>query len=418
MQYLVKNSIINLDDVRESMKKKEREELLAMHEYAIFQGKDGRWKTTIKDDTKASGRRQLAKSDKEELENILVEHYRKLKKENSLKNDVTLKSIYPLWLQSRKLEVNSIGTVKKNDQDWRRYYLNDKIIDKPLSTLSVQELKDWAHKKINDHNFNKREYYNMAIIIKQCFAYAKDSGLIEENTWERVKINTKKLKKTQKKSNETQIYFLDEQQAIIEHAFELFNKNPRNITALTIPLIFVTGLRIGEVVALKYSDIDTVSNVIVVRKMESVIYDLDDEGNFTYMGKEVVEHAKTDAGVRCVPLTSYAKQIIQMVKESSDKYGYYDDGYIFCPKSRRVAANSIDKKLYNYCDAINMKRKSAHKIRKTYISKLIHSGQVDIDTVCKVAGHVDMKTTFTSYCYSLDHVSEIQNKFENVLKIG
>lgn len=418
MQYLVKNSIINLDDVRESMKKKEREELLAMHEYAIFQGKDGRWKTTIKDDTKASGRRQLAKSDKEELENILVEHYRKLKKENALKNDVTLKSIYSLWLQSRKLEVNSIGTVKKNDQDWRRYYLNDKIIDKPLSTLSVQELKDWAHKKINDHNFNKREYYNMAIIIKQCFAYAKDSGLIEENTWERVKINTKKLKKTQKKSNETQIYFLDEQQAIIEHAFELFNKNPRNITALTIPLIFVTGLRIGEVVALKYSDIDTVSNVIVVRKMESVIYDLDDEGNFTYMGKEVVEHAKTDAGVRCVPLTSYAKQIIQMVKESSDKYGYYDDGYIFCPKSRRVAANSIDKKLYNYCDAINMKRKSAHKIRKTYISKLIHSGQVDIDTVCKVAGHVDMKTTFTSYCYSLDHVSEIQNKFENVLKIG
>ena len=400
------------------MKKKEREELLAMHEYAIFQGKDGRWKTTIKDDTKASGRRQLAKSDKEELENILVEHYRKLKKENALKNDVTLKSIYSLWLQSRKLEVNSIGTVKKNDQDWRRYYLNDKIIDKPLSTLSVQELKDWAHKKINDHNFNKREYYNMAIIIKQCFAYAKDSGLIEENTWERVKINTKKLKKTQKKSNETQIYFLDEQQAIIEHAFELFNKNPRNITALTIPLIFVTGLRIGEVVALKYSDIDTVSNVIVVRKMESVIYDLDDEGNFTYMGKEVVEHAKTDAGVRCVPLTSYAKQIIQMVKESSDKYGYYDDGYIFCPKSRRVAANSIDKKLYNYCDAINMKRKSAHKIRKTYISKLIHSGQVDIDTVCKVAGHVDMKTTFTSYCYSLDHVSEIQNKFENVLKIG
>ena len=65
-----------------------------------------------------------------------------------------------------------------------------------------------------------------------------------------------------------------------------------------------------------------------------------------------------------------------------------------------------------------MNRKSAHKIRKTYISKLIHSGQVDIDTICKVAGHVDMKTTFTSYCYSLDHVNEIQNKFEDVLRIG
>lgn len=415
---MVANSIINLDDVRESMKKKEREKLLAMHEYAIFQGKDGRWKTTIKDETKPSGRRHLAKTNKEELEDVLIEHYQKIKKAEEVRNDVTLRKIYPLWLQSRKLEVNSIGTVKKNDQDWRRYYLNDPIIDKPLSALTIQELKDWAHKKINDHKLNKRDYYNMAIVIKQCFEYAKDSELIEENTWAKVKINTKKLLKVQKKSNETEIYFLDEQQAIIEHAFELFNKNPRNITALAIPLIFVTGLRCGEIVSLKYSDIDEINNLIKIRKSEVVVYDLDESGEFTYKGKEVVDHAKSDAGIRPVPLTSYAKQIIHMIKEASEQYGYHDDGYIFCPKSKRIKANTIDKKIYNYCDAINMKRKSAHKIRKTYISKLIHSGQLDIDTICRVVGHVDMKTTFMSYCYSLDHVNELQNKFENVLKIS
>ena len=417
MQFLVTNSIINLDDVRESMRKKERQELLAMHEYAIFQGKDGRWRTTLKDETNKSGRRAVAKKDLKDLEDLLVEHYRQLKKEKLLVNCITLRTIYPLWLQSRKLEVNSIGTVKKNDQDWKRYYLNDPIIDKPLDLLTIQELKDWAHKKINDYNLNKRDYYNMAIVMKQCYSYAKDSGFIEENTWEKVKINTKKLIKPQKKSNETQIYFLDEQQAIINHALELFEKNPKNISALTIPLIFVTGLRIGEVVALKYDDIDEVNNIINVKKMESVIYELEEDGNFTYKGKEVVEHAKTEAGVRAVPLTSQAKQIIHRVKEASERFGFYDEGYIFCPRSKRIAANSIDKKIYNYCDAINMNRKSAHKIRKTYISKLIHSGQVDIDTICKVAGHVDMKTTFTSYCYSLDHVNEIQNKFEDVLRI-
>ena len=73
--------------------------------------------------------------------------------------------------------------------------------------------------------------------------------------------------------------------------------------------------------------------------------------------------------------------------------------------------------IYNYCNAIGVDKKSAHKIRKTYISRLIHSGQIDIDTVCRVAGHVDMKITFMSYCFSLDHENAIQNKFEEVLKL-
>lgn len=77
-----------------------------------------------------------------------------------------------------------------------------------------------------------------------------------------------------------------------------------------------------------------------------------------------------------------------MVKSASEQYGYYDEGYIFCPRSKRITANSMDKK------------------------------RIDIDTVCRVAGHVDMKTTFMSYCFSLDHESAIQNKFEDVLRIG
>lgn len=421
LQYILNNDIINLDDVRESMRKEERKRLLSLHMYKIFQDRDGRWKTTLPDETKRSGRRLVAKRELSDLEDVIIEYYKGIQKESDKKviqKGMTLREIYPLWLQSRKLEVNSVGTVKKNDQDWRRYYLQDDIIDKPMCKLSVQELKDWAHKKIEDNHLNKRDYYNMAIIMKQCFQYAKDAEYIDSDTWEKVKINTKKLKRNQKKSNEEEVYFLDEQKKLIGYSFEQFNKNPRNITALAIPFIFVTGLRIGELVCLKYSDINEEKGIIRISKSESVIYDLDENGVFTYTGKEVLEHAKTDAGERDIPYTTYAKQIIQMIRDSSEQYGYYDEGYIFCPRSKRITANSIDKKLYNYCSAISVDRKSAHKIRKTFISRLIHSGQIDIDTVCRVAGHIDMKTTFMSYCFSLDHKNVIQSKFEDVLGIG
>ena len=414
LQYILSQDIINLDDMRNNMKKEERNQILSQHQYKIFQDKDGRWKTTLPDPTKKRGRKLIAKADKNILEDEIVAYYKELNERPSGEN-LTLRDIYPLWLQSRKHEVKSLMTAKKNDQDWKRYYLDDPIIDKPMNKITVQELKDWAHKKIDKYQFNKRDYYNMAVVIKKCFKFAKDSEFIERNTWAEVEINTDKLRKDRKKDSKKEVYYLDEQQALIQYSFDMFNKNPRNIGALSIPFLFVTGLRIGELGALKYEDLDYQNDVINVSRSESVIYSLDDKGNFKYVTREVTDETKTDAGERSVPFVPYAKQIIDMIKDASESFGFYDDGFIFCPNSRRVSEVSIDKRLYNYCNAISVDKKSAHKIRKTFISRLIHSGKIDIDTICRVVGHVDMKTTFTSYCFSLDHQNEIQSKFSEVL---
>ncbi len=43
------------------MKKEERKRLLSLHAYKIFQDKDGRWKTTLPDETRKSERRLIAK---------------------------------------------------------------------------------------------------------------------------------------------------------------------------------------------------------------------------------------------------------------------------------------------------------------------------------------------------------------------
>jgi hypothetical protein len=271
LQYISSQGIINIDDMRDNMKKEERNQILSQHQYKIFKANDGRWKTTLPDPTKKRGRRLIAKADLTLLEDEIVAYYTELKEKPNHKN-ITLRNIYPLWLQSRKHEVKSLMTAKKNDQDWKRYYLNDPIIDKPMKNLTVQELKDWAHKKIDEHQFNKRDYYNMAVVIKKCFKFAKDSEFIDRNTWAEVEINTDKLRKDKKKDSKKEVYYLEEQQALIQYSFDMFNKNPRNIGALSIPLLFVTGLRIGELVALKYEDLDYKNNTINVCRSESVIY--------------------------------------------------------------------------------------------------------------------------------------------------
>lgn len=397
-----------------------REHYLSMHKYKIFQDKDGRWKTTLPDETKRNKRRLVAKTNEEDLLDIVVKFYEEeeQKIENPflrLSQDATLEELYPIWFESRRLEVKNTRTVKRNHQEWKRYYQDTSITKIPMRRLTVNELKDWAHKMIDDNQFNKRDYYNMTIIMKKCFEYASDEGLCED-TWAiaKGKVNTKKLKKMTKPENDTQIYFIDEKVKLINHAFKMFALRPCNIGVMTIPFLFLTGLRIGEVVALKYEDLH--ENEILIRNGEVSSYIYDEESHeFKYAGKKVENHVKSDAGIRTVPYTDGAKKIISMIERSSEYYGYYDNGYIFCPNSKRMISNSIAHTLSRYCEAVGIPEKSAHKIRKTYISQAINGG-VDLDTVCRVSGHVDLKTTFQSYLFALERKEEIHEKFEELFK--
>lgn len=406
LQFLENQGIINLDDVREKMEQERRRLILSKHKYSIFQDKDGRWKTTIADSSKKNGKRLIARKDRRDLEDYLIDYLDETPRKN-----VTLRQLYLPWLQSRKLETNSINTVKKNAQEWKRHYEKDPIVDIPMCQLTCQQLKDWAHKKIRENDFNKQQYYNMIVIMNKLFEYATDSSLIERNTWKEVKINTKLLRKTVKKSNETQIYFYEEKIKLVSYALSRFRQNPKNIGALTIPLMFLTGMRIGEVAAIKYEDIK--ENEIIICRSEVMDYDMDEDGTFHYAGTKVVDHAKTEAGERSIPCTDGVKQIISLIKKASNQYGYYDDGYVFCPHSRRLKSSTIDVKIYEFCEKIGIPKKSAHKIRKTFISQMVING-IDIDTVCRVSGHTDITTTFNSYTYSLTKKEDRIDAFQEL----
>lgn len=414
LKYAISHGILNLDVVRDSMLNEQKQHYLSLHEYAIFQDTDGRWKTTLPDTTKKSGRKLVARKRKDDLEKIIIDYYSEMEiNPQCIDANVTLEEIYPIWLQSRLLEVKSKNTVKKNDQDWRRYYKGTNIVKIPMKNLSVNQLKDWAHKIIDENQLNKRDYYNMIVIMKKCFEYVADESICD-NTWSKVKINTKKLKRIEKKSNETQIYFMDEKVKIVQYCLMDFLDNPWKLSSLAIPFLFVTGMRIGELVALKYEDFS--EDEISINKSEVVDYRFDEELNkFVYVGTKVVDHTKTDAGTREIPFTKGAKQLLQMIKASSERYRYYDDDYVFCPNSQRMRATSIDSKIYRVCEKIGIPPKSAHKIRKTYISQIINNG-IDLDTVCRVSGHVDLKTTFQSYYFSLEKKDEVYEKFNNMFR--
>ena len=77
LKYIKDNAILDLPYLQEQMEMKKREELLSHHQGKITQGKDGKWRTYVKDSSKESGYRLIKKTTKEKLEDELVEYYKK-----------------------------------------------------------------------------------------------------------------------------------------------------------------------------------------------------------------------------------------------------------------------------------------------------------------------------------------------------
>ena len=416
-EFLMKDAltlgIIKLEDVRAQMETLRTEKILALHTYKIWEGKDGKWYSYLPDPTKEDKRRKLKKNTETELKKAIVAFYEAAAAEEQ-RNRNTLRTLYPKWLELKAAHTNATGSIQRLDADWKRYYLPyPDIIDTPVRDLTVQDLDLWIHSVIKTFSMTKTCYYNMSVIIRQCMDMAVDQGILTSNTFRKVKIQTKMLRRNVKKDDETQVFLIDETEQVFNAALKDLERNPDNTAPLAVMLAFVTGLRRGEIVALKEEDISV--NTLQVRRMERVNYSCKGTDQVSYAGQSVVDATKTPAGTRSVPLIPAARKILEMVQEINRRNGWYDEGFLFLnEKGKRMTSWQVKYRIRKYCEDCGIKPKSFHKIRKTYISALVDA-HVSINSIRKACGHVDERTTLNNYCYNRRTRSETEAQFNEAL---
>ena len=126
------------------------------------------------------------------------------------------------------------------------------------------------------------------------------------------------FQKVKKKPDYTQVFLTNEIKPLAQMAWEDFfhsNRLVHKLAPLAILFQFQTGLRIGELCAVRYEDLES-DNSIHIQRM------------FRYETNEIVEHTKTDCGDRIIPLTDLAMKYIQLAKEFQVKQGI-TTSYIF-----------------------------------------------------------------------------------------
>lgn len=410
LQYLLSRSKLTLEDVQSEIENMRNEKYLKSHMYEIWQGNDGRWRTHLPDTTAKNGRRLIAKSTREKLDKEIIRFYKSTDEQEQAKH-VTLRTWYQTWLDYKKLQTRSDMYIRRIASDWDNYYKDVSLIDTPIISLDYDILQEWALRIVKERKLTKKQYYNMSIIIRQSLDYAVQKKIIDENPFSKVRIDGKLFQSRKKPQDKTQVFLTDEQPLIEAEARNDYAETGA-VSCLAVLLAFQTGLRLGEIVALKESDIE--GNYIHVQRMEVRNVEQLENGTWSKQTFTVADYTKSVAGDREVYLSKTARKIIAEVIDCNQKHGYTDNGYLFLNENGRIHSKSVDYRIRKYCRHIGITEKATHKIRKTYISTLIDSG-LNINEIRKLAGHEDERTTYGNYCFNRMTSEETENLLELAL---
>ena len=108
LTYLIESDKIDVVRMQEEMEQKRKLELLSMHPFEIWQGKDGVWKTYLPDEK--AGRIFRKRKTEKEIQKVVVEYW-----QQEIENP-TVKEIYDQWI-AKKLEWQEISKATKDRYD-------------------------------------------------------------------------------------------------------------------------------------------------------------------------------------------------------------------------------------------------------------------------------------------------------------
>ena len=351
-----------------------RQEDLDEYPYPIWQNKKSDYWYTYYDDV-ASNRKKLKKlKDKENLENFIIGIVRQKRE------DPTVMEVFNEWNDRRlSLERISKATHLRNKQLSVKYFTNN-IGNKHIKHMTADDFRDYLEEAAYEHKLTAKGFANLKSILRGTLKRAKRRNLISFVTEDAFDGLDLSFRKTIKEDYEEVFDDLE-----MDEMVKYLTANP-DIENLGLLLLFGTGMRIGELVALKRCDIVS-DNAIMIRRTETKY--VDDDGHWKYTVKD---SPKTSAGNRTIVVPESYAWVVKRLR-LRDPFGEWLFAYA---DGTRMKAYTIRHRLDRLCRDLKIYHKSPHKIRKTYGSILLDAN-VDKRMVIDQMGHTDILTTETHY---------------------
>ncbi len=203
-----------------------------------------------------------------------------------------------------------------------------------------------------------------------------------------------KLKRPKPKEKEVRCFTLAEQKKI-EQAVLNGEKE------FGILLCLYTGLRIGELLALEWSDIDFRTGILTVSK---TCHDGRKNGVFC----KIVDSPKTPSSKREIPLP---KRLLPLLKEHKKKYR---SQYVVSNKGKTVSVRFYQRTFDLLQRRLGIEHKGFHSLRHTFATRALECG-MDVKTLSEILGHKNATVTLNRYAHSfMEHKKNMMNKLGKI----
>ncbi|UUC43566.1 site-specific integrase [Clostridioides difficile] len=309
-----------------------------------------------------------------------------------INDKITLQEWIYIWIKEYKLNEVRLSTIERYYSLYNNHIKDTNIGKIKLKDLKVTSLQMYYNDILKNKNVSPSTIKYVNKILKSALDQAEKERYILSNPCKYVILPKVEERK------EVPVFSLEEQTIFL-------NSLENNRLKLLYKLALGTGLRMGELLALRWSDIDikvglvSVSKTLKrVRKFETT----DSIKSFISEGKP-----KTKTSFRTVPIPSKLLKDIKEHKkfqlEEKLKAGelYEDNDFVFATK----LGNSIEPRnlVRNYTKSLekaNIEYRKFHALRHTYATRLFENG-VQIKIIQVLLGHSSMKITSDTYTHVL-----------------
>ena len=383
-----------------------------VHPYKISKVNE-RYVTYVTDNTKPNGRRQIRKKSLSDLYEYLLSRYQI--KDYPDKEQMKFNELFFEWIEYKKKFVDaknisrrlSPSTIRRYERDYDKHIKNTLLSDTMIGGITPVLLEENLIEIIKKGNMYPSFAKNLIGYIKNVFLYAYRKRYISENPIEFIDISLiiSFCKEKKIKTDNERTLTISEMQSLYSSIYAHKQKYPNYMPDYAIELAMFTGMRVGELSVLKYSDI--YDGYIHITKSEH-------RNDYSDRTSELVVGRTKNSKIRQIPLTKEIEGLMRQI-EGINK----GSEYLFSYNGRRYTSHDISCAVTRRGEECGIKNVSIHEIRRTVSSMLDKKG-LPRKTIANLLGHLE-ETNEEYYQYdvtdNIDKIEALSNVSSSVINI-
>lgn len=382
----------------------------------IRQRKNGLYEGRISND---GIRKSFYGNAKAEIKNKAKSYLMKVENGFSEPKKILLSDYIEYWLKTYKLN-------KIEPPSYYRLYsvyehqLKDTIGLKMMGDIKARDIQNFIDEMANPSNGKIKPLAISGLkkiiqLLNPCFKTAIQEGILFLNPCDGVTLPKESCIKTPTKK---QISLSDDEiEKFKEVALEKYKSTAEYCSRdfLVLLLIVNLGLRVGEMLALSWSDIDFENRIVYINKtLQSDIRNFEAKEGEKKLYSRIKNSTKTNAGMRVISLNDSVMSYLEELR-AYDKRNKIVSDYVACTTAGTLnRARNLQRSLERLLKKANIDKKvSLHTLRHTFGSYLLRKG-VGIEVISKLMGHARITVTYNKYIHT---IKEEEAKAMNMIRI-